>query len=129
EEVLGELPPRLSAPVHVPELVHVEIAGARAALEGRFARLDHLPPVTMGLVRTVANAASSFIVRDQLLVRQPQLSVLVMKQQDARREAVCLREVHALENLFRRRAPDDAAHDDLELRLLRKQLELLTQGL
>jgi hypothetical protein len=34
----------------------------------------------------VANAALSFIVRGQFLVRQPQLPVLVMKQQDARRE-------------------------------------------
>jgi hypothetical protein len=86
EEVLRENPSRLSAPVHAPELVHVEIAGARATLEGRFAGLDHLSPVSKGLVRTVANPALRFVVRGQFLVRQPQLPVIVMNQQNARRE-------------------------------------------
>jgi hypothetical protein len=82
----GETLARLIAPVHAPELVHVEIAGARATLEGRFAGLDHLPPLSEGFVRTVADAALRFIVRTQLLVRQPQLPVLIMNQQNARRE-------------------------------------------
>ena len=43
EQVLRETLTRLIAPVHAPELVHVEIAGARATLEGRFAGLVIFP--------------------------------------------------------------------------------------
>ena len=129
KQVLREHVPGLIAPVHGPELVHVEIARARAALERRFAELDHLPPVAESLVRAVANPALRFVVNNQFLARQPRLPILVMNQQNARREAVSLGEVHDLESFFRRRAPDDAAHDHLKRRLLRKELQLLPQWL
>ena len=70
EQVPREYVPRLIAPVHGPELVHVEIARARAALERRFAGTRHLPPVAEGLVRAVANPALRFVVNNQFPVRE-----------------------------------------------------------
>src|SRR6202042_1049487 len=98
-EVLRKTPPRLIAPVHAAKFVNVEITGPRAAFERRLAGLDHLSPVSEGLVRTVADPALRFLVRTQFLVRQPRLTVLVMNQQNPRREAVGLREVHDFESL------------------------------